>query len=1397
MADNEDTASSDEGEMIEEIEPVEEDYEEDQPPLRQIRQGVEEEKSGTDYYKIFEKYARQVSEPLEQHAEIFVLDLELITAKIRDDLDDPDADHSSLNPLTTDYDNYGSSYTRRKRNRTPRMPNVMVPVIKIYGLTKTGASVVADVYGFYPVFRLQIVSGEANNSILDRLRLYSERSVLVYKEKDESGMQDSETSSMYDNPIKPNQPRNIIKASIAQAYSAFPYRKDPSTFFEYTMSKSHSIKTMCKYYESTTEFDTPSGVIKVIPHCGDDAMLQFMVARSIKGCGWVRLDVIDPSNAKKAETEDCHCNHIFDSSDGNVKPDEENDSIPDIRIMGFDIECLKDAGLPDAKKQPVIVICAIICVAVHGIIDKSSYKYVGFTWYIPGKPRTAPIPNADTMIETDSEAEMLDAFGKFMHRWDPDILVGHNITGFDIPYLVNRANVLNVKSLLYMGRKSCFKWTPPIEVRRVRKSGSTRISYRVNTPGRIQLDTLPFMQGQVKESSYKLGYLASKYVGMGKDDVPYQMIKVLWLKSQLSRKRLVDYCFKDVLCSLELAAHRNFEMVMSIIELSRNTKVPAAKLLRSGNQEKVKTLVLHQAKNMNFNNLGLPIWFPYETPKSRDKDDKFTGATVVSPQRGVSKVPVAVGDFKSLYPSIQISKNISYDTMLDYKKGDPVPDHEPPHDTSPVGAHFVKREIRQGILPVVLQTLLARRAQANKMKAMEKDPKRKAMFNFRQLMLKIIANSVYGVLTASGGWFVRMIMGESVTAWGRTMIDRAKSIASAPPFNANVIYGDSVTGDTPIHIKYNDFACWSKMEDISILIDGCCPLWLPYHGDKEHYEPTTPLHVWSHSGWNLVFRIIRHKTTKKLYRITTNSGIVDVTEDHSLLYENMEKVTPNRVSRGERLLHGRYQNELTGMHCLMPEPRDPSIREYVDSFLNKKHVTGRISCFISDKLETAELCHYCSRCGLYCKVSPIKLERGVYFFTCSIYPLSDDPNIIKRIDFIGYTSDYVYDLETEDGVFGAGIGIINVHNTDSIMMQYPGATTVSEAKEQLVKVCKAVTATFPPPVELQAEKVYLPHIQFGKKRYAGYCYIDNDPPKIDSKGIEKNRLDNCPLVRKMLTVILDTLLINNDLNGALDYIFKTLSDLVQGRIEYSDLVITKSISKPLEEYKSVSTHIEVAKKMAQRDKSYTFAPGERIPYVIVNAPGAGGAKGAPKTYEKAEDPLWAITHNMVLDIQHYIDDISRPVARVMMWYIAPSEMLQSVKEYEAKINKSTDSVHVESLTKALMKHLDKMIAHVANKLFGPAVLAKIRKPPPSHSGPLCKFFKPTKTEQNLEENTTRLEKARIMLKEAKNKCVECRGGDDDDDGMSEGVSCVQRDCPNLFKVALATRDIEDLVVSNK
>ncbi len=47
---------------------------------------------------------------------------------------------------------------------------------------------------------------------------------------------------------------------------------------------------------------------------------------------------------------------------------------------------------------------------------------------------------------------MLMAWKNFVEEVDPDMLIGYNISNFDLPYLLDRAKALKVNEFPYLGR---------------------------------------------------------------------------------------------------------------------------------------------------------------------------------------------------------------------------------------------------------------------------------------------------------------------------------------------------------------------------------------------------------------------------------------------------------------------------------------------------------------------------------------------------------------------------------------------------------------------------------------------------------------------------------------------------------------------------------------------------------------------------------------------------------------------------------------------------------------------------------------------------------------------------------------------------------------------------------
>lgn len=148
------------------------------------------------------------------------------------------------------------------------------------------------------------------------------------------------------------------------------------------------------------------------------------------------------------------------------------------------------------------------------------------------------------------------------------------------------------------------------------------------------------------------------------------------------------------------------------------------------------------------------------------------------------------------------------------------------------------------------------------------------------------------------------------------------------------------------------------------------------------------------------------------------------------------------------------------------------------------------------------------------------------------------------------------------------------------------------------EAAEVVSSNFIAPIKLEFEKVYCPYLLMNKKRYAGILWTNPEKfDKMDTKGLETVRRDNCQLTREVVKNCLDFLLIQKNEQMAIDYCKGIISDVLQNRIDLSMLVITKGLGKKVaaEEkdekkattatnkgYQNKSAHQNLAEKMRKR-----------------------------------------------------------------------------------------------------------------------------------------------------------------------------------------------------------------------
>ncbi|KOX76910.1 DNA polymerase delta catalytic subunit [Melipona quadrifasciata] len=330
--------------------------------------------------------------------------------------------------------------------------------------------------------------------------------------------------------------------------------------------------------------------------------------------------------------------------------------------------------------------------------------------------------------------------------------------------------------------------------------------------------------------------------------------------------------------------------------------------------------------------------------------------------------------------------------------------------------------------------------------------------------------------------------------------------------------------------------------------------------------------------------------------------------------------------------------------------------------------------------------------------------------------------------------------------------IVIYGDTDSVMIKF-GVKTVEEAMELGREAAEYVSSKFLKPIKLEFEKVYFPYLLINKKRYAGLYFTRPDKyDKMDCKGLETVRRDNCPLVANMMNTCLQKLLIDRNPNDALSYAKQIISDLLCNRIDISQLVITKELTKT--DYAAKQAHVELAAKMKKRDAGNAPKLGDRVPYVFIRA-----AKGTP-AYQKAEDPIFVLENNIPIDTNYYLENqLAKPLVRIFEPILG--------EKAESLLLKG-DHTRTKSVVTSKVSALSAFTRKKEICLGCKAVLT-----PEREKMALCKYCEPKESElyqtelyvgRKLEEKFCRLW----------TECQRCQGS------LHQEVLCTNRDCPIFY-----------------
>jgi len=196
-------------------------------------------------------------------------------------------------------------------------------------------------------------------------------------------------------------------------------------------------------------------------------------------------------------------------------------------------------------------------------------------------------------------------------------------------------------------------------------------------------------------------------------------------------------------------------------------------------------------------------------------------------------------------------------------------------------------------------------------------------------------------------------------------------------------------------------------------------------------------------------------------------------------------------------------------------------------------------------------------------------------------------------------------------------------DTDSIFVEF------EEKKiNELLRIVKENLG-----LELRPDKIYV-RVLFteAKKRYCGLLRDG----RLDFVGFEIVRGDWTEAAKKVQEEVLTIILKEKSPERAREYVNQYISKLRERKVPLKDLVIWKSITKPIEEYKVNAPHIEAAKLLIS--KGWTVYPGDKVGYVVTSGSGPIYKRAVPHNLASIED----------LDVEYYVSkQIIPPVERVL------------------------------------------------------------------------------------------------------------------------------------------------------
>ncbi|RZC38424.1 DNA polymerase alpha catalytic subunit, partial [Asbolus verrucosus] len=374
---------------------------------------------------------------------------------------------------------------------------------------------------------------------------------------------------------------------------------------------------------------------------------------------------------------------------------------------------------------------------------------------------------ATTLQKMHSEKALLNYFINQFEKLDSDLVVGHDLQGYQINILTERLVHHQITNFSKLGR--------------IKRTVLLRQKLEKDLfVGRLVCDIKISAKELIKCRSYDLDSLCQSVLklkdGQRIDLEPEDVPKMFQTSSDIIK--LVSLTMQDTAFILKIMYNLNIiPLALQITNIAGNIM---SKTLMGGRSERNEFLLLHAFSEKDYivpdKSYGKKDNLTEKKSAASRKKPTYSGGLVLDPKVGFYDKLILLMDFNSLYPSIIQEYNICFTTR--------------PPNLSEDNMVLPDKSLSPGILPTEIRKLVESRREVKKlMNNPDISVDLRMQYHIRQMALKLTANSMYGCLGFSNSRFYAKNLAALITYKGREILTNTKDLVER--MNYEVIYGDT------------------------------------------------------------------------------------------------------------------------------------------------------------------------------------------------------------------------------------------------------------------------------------------------------------------------------------------------------------------------------------------------------------------------------------------------------------------------------------------------------------------------------------------------------------------------------------------------------------------------------